>query len=84
MWKKYEIKSTLQSTLQNTLKGTPKRICEMLAQNPTLTISEVAEQLNLNRRGVAKHFANLQAKGILYRVGPDKSGHWQVNQQGIG
>lgn len=83
LWKEDEIKSTLQSTLQNTLKGTPKRICEMLAQNPTLTISEVAEQLNLNRRGVAKHFANLQAKGILYRVGPDKSGHWEVNSLGI-
>ena len=70
--------STLKSTLKDTLKGTQKTIVEIIIGNPNVTIPEVARQLNLNPRGIAKHFKVLQDKGVIRRVGPDKGGHWEV------
>lgn len=70
--------TTLKSTLKSTLKGTRKSIVDMISGNPQITIPEIAESLNLNVRGVAKHFANLQSEGIIRRVGPDKGGHWEI------
>ena len=70
--------STLKSTLKDTLKGTQKTIVEIIISNPNVTIPEVAKQLNLNPRGIAKHFKSLQEKGVIRRVGPDKGGHWEV------
>ena len=71
-------KSTLESTLKSTLKGTLKRIVESIEDNPNITIDNVAELLQMNRRGIVKHFKNLQAQGIIRRVGPDKGGHWEI------
>ena len=71
-------KTTEKSTLKSTLKGTPKSIVELLSNNPLLTITQVAEILHMNRRGIVKHFNNLKSQGILRRVGPDKGGHWEV------
>ena len=70
--------STLKSTLKDTLKGTQKTIVEIIISNPNVTILEVARQLDLNPRGIAKHFKVLQDKGVIRRVGPDKGGHWEV------
>lgn len=70
--------STLKSTLKDTLKGTQKTIVEIIINNPNVTIPEIARQLNLNPRGIAKHFKVLQDKGVIRRVGPDKGGHWEV------
>ena len=70
--------STLKSTLKDTLKGTQKTIVEIIISNPNVTIPEVARQLDLNPRGIAKHFKVLQDKGVIRRAGPDKGGHWEV------
>ena len=67
-----------KSTLKSTLKGTQKTIVEIIINNPHVTIPEVAKQLDLNPRGIAKHFKVLQDKGVIRRVGPDKGGHWEV------
>jgi ATP-dependent DNA helicase RecG len=64
--------------MKDTLKGTQKTIVEIVISNPNVTIPEVARQLNLNPRGIAKHFKVLQDKGVIRRVGPDKGGHWEV------
>lgn len=70
--------STLKSTLKGTLKGTLKHIVELIEENPDITIDNVAELLQMNRRGIVKHFKNLKQKGIIRRVGPDKGGHWEI------
>ena len=71
-------KSTLTSTLKSTLKGTSKKIVDIVEDNPNVTIAQVAELLQMNIRGIAKHFQRLQQQGILRRIGPDKGGHWEV------
>ena len=70
--------STLKSTLKGTLKGTRLRIVEIILEKPTVTIPEIAVQLALNPRGIAKHISNLQNSNIIRRIGPDKGGYWEV------
>lgn len=66
-----------KSTLKSTLKSSQK-ILDLLMASPALTTQELAEQLGISRRAVAKHVNTLQSSGRLRRVGPDKGGHWEV------
>ena len=72
-----ETESGLKSTLKGTLKSTG-RIMWIMSESPYVTIPQIAEQLELNVRGIAKHVNNLQDEGIIKRVGPDKGGHGEV------
>ena len=54
------------------------KIIEMMKENPEITIPMMAETLQLTTRAVEKGVANLQAKGIVKHVGPNKGGHWEV------
>lgn len=38
----------------------------------------MADLLEISRRAVAKQIAQLQARGCIRRVGPDKGGHWEL------
>ena len=69
---------TTQKTQQ---ESTLKRIVELIEDNPNITIDNVAELLQMNRRGIVKHFRNLQAQGKIRRVGANKNGHWEVLEQ---
>ena len=54
---------------------------EIILSSPYITILQIAEQLGLNARGIAKHIKNLQDEGIIKRIGPDKGGHWEVIEE---
>ncbi len=53
-------------------------IINLLVQNPSLSISELAEILGINRSAVQKHMKSLQEKGYVIRSGSRKTGKWQV------
>ena len=74
-------KTTLKSTLKSALKGTRKDIVRIMSESPYVTIPQIAEQLKLNVRGIAKHIKNLQNEGIIKRIGPDRGGHWEVIEE---
>ena len=69
-----------ETSEKSTLKGTSKKIVDIVENNPCVTIAQVAELLQMNIRGIAKHFQRLQQQGILRRIGPDKGGHWEIVQ----
>jgi ATP-dependent DNA helicase RecG len=71
-------KSTLKGTLKSTLKGTKKKILEIMSNDSTVTIPQIAEQLNLHPRGIAKHIKQLQEQRFVQRIGGDNGGHWEV------
>ena len=66
-------KGSLKSSLKSSLK-----IVRIMAEEPGVTIPELAERIGIGERAVKKNIANLQAAGKLRRVGPDKGGHWEV------
>lgn len=55
-----------------------EKILRIVSENPNTTTEIMAEQIGISTRAVEKHLANLKAKGLLLRVGPDKGGHWEV------
>ena len=68
-------------SVKSSQKGSQKcsqKILETLWQNPNMSTTELAEQIGISRRAVAKHVAVLKSFGVLRRIGPDKGGHWEV------
>ena len=56
------------------------RLADLLKAQPHLTQVGMATALGISRQAIQKHIANLKAAGRLRRIGPDKGGHWEVNQ----
>lgn len=46
--------------------------------NPFMTARELAEVLSVERRTIERRIRALREKGVLRRVGEDKTGHWEV------
>ena len=70
------IKSSVKSSV-----NTEDRILEYLKQNPTSTIKELAELLDLTTRAIEKQIANLKKEDRLQRVGSARKGHWEIMDQ---
>jgi ATP-dependent DNA helicase RecG len=45
-----------------------------------ITIVEMAKSLSISETAVENNIKKLREKGILSRVGSDKTGHWQINK----
>lgn len=54
------------------------RILELLADNPKLTLVQMAEVIGKSSRTIERAAAKLQREGKLKFIGPRKGGHWQV------
>lgn len=76
-----EEKSSEKSSEKGSEKGSEKtktKIVIAISNNSVITISQLAQMLNISDRAVSKHLKALQASGKIRRVGPDKGGHWEV------
>ena len=63
---------------QKSSQKTIQRIIELIVATPSITLSEIAEQLGMTRRGIDKNIQKLKHLGLIRRVGPAKGGHWEV------
>ncbi|MDO4319654.1 MAG: Fic family protein [Bacteroidales bacterium] len=61
------------------IKKTRDKIVDLLRRNPKLSATALATEIGISAKGIQRHLANLKAEGILHRIGPDKGGHWKVN-----
>ena len=57
---------------------------EVLRKNPNYTQKQVADEIGIGFVTVREYIGKLRKKGVLVRVGPDKGGHWQVNERADG
>ncbi|MBU2511243.1 putative DNA binding domain-containing protein [bacterium] len=55
-------------------------IVEQLRQDPNMTISRLAEALQITTRAVEKQLAGLKKAGRIRRIGPNKGGFWEVTE----
>ena len=76
--KNYPEKWAEISDLGTSSQKSSQKIIELIAGNLSITTQEMADVVGISRRAVAKQLANLQAEGIVKRVGPDKGGHWKI------
>lgn len=49
-----------------------------MAENPTLTQTQLMEELNLTRKQVQNDMKELQKEGALVREGTNRSGRWVI------
>lgn len=54
------------------------KILNLINENSKVTINEITSKVNLSRRTVQTIINSLKSKGILVRVGSDKTGHWEI------
>ena len=60
------------------LGKTESLLFSLLADNPKITIPELAKTLDLTTRAVEKQIAKLRKKGRLHRIGSARGGSWQI------
>ncbi|MBP5542356.1 MAG: winged helix-turn-helix transcriptional regulator [Bacteroidales bacterium] len=71
-------KSTEEKEPTLSSQKSSQKIIELIKANASITTQQMADQLGISRRAVAKAIAKLQAEDRIRRVGPDKGGHWEV------
>lgn len=55
-----------------------QRVLELIRINNRITAKEIAESLSVSLRQGERIMAALQEKGLIKRVGSNKSGHWEL------
>lgn len=63
---------------QKSVQKSVQKILAIIEKNRYITRAELAHQIGLSESGVKKQMKNLQVKGILKRIGPDKGGYWEI------
>ena len=57
---------------------TSQKIIDLIKEEPYISTSKMAEIIGVDRRNIARNIKKLQEQGVVRRVGPDKSGFWEV------
>jgi ATP-dependent DNA helicase RecG len=72
--------STVNDTVNDTVKltRTQKEIISQISNNGNLTALELSKMIHKGIATVKVALKVLQEKGIIIRIGSDKSGHWEV------
>ncbi len=61
-----------------------QRIIALMKADSAISTQQIADELKVTRRTVAKQILGLKAAGTIRRIGPDRGGHWEVVQFGDG
>lgn len=54
------------------------QIIELILQNPSITLDEIAIHLSVTRRSIEKKIKELRDADIIKRTGSNKSGRWTI------
>lgn len=70
--------TTTQTTTQKSDQKSDQKIIMAIKENPKITRAELQNITGLSESGVKKILRQLQQKGLLNRISPDKGGHWEI------
>ena len=65
-------------TVNGTVNKTEKMILELLLSDSNLTVADLIQKTGKAERTVKRGLASLKEKGLIERVGSDKTGYWKV------
>ena len=71
-------KKTREKTREKTGEKTGEKIMALIAAEPAVTISRMAEKIGISRKGIEWQIRRLKSAGRLERIGPAKGGRWRV------
>jgi len=69
----------LSDNLSDKLSDKEQKTLELLLEDPGYTALQLAEKLHVSRVSVTKYLKALKQKGIIERIGSDRSGYWKIN-----
>ena len=58
--------------------GIKDKILNYIANNPQITISQLAQFLNVNTRTIERYIKKLREERIIVREGSNKAGQWKI------
>lgn len=58
--------------------GLAEKIVELIRADDTITVSAIAESLEIPKRTIEREMKKLRDKGHILRVGGNRYGHWEV------
>ena len=73
------INDGINNGIKKHLGETEQAALNLIIENSRLTARELAESLALKTRQAERILASLEGKGLITRIGPNKGGHWEVN-----
>ena len=56
-------------------------VCYLVKQNNKITAVEISERLNISLSTAKRKIKELKEKGIVERIGSDKTGYWKIIEQ---
>ena len=81
---RYTEKNEKTSVENNKNFGTKDRtsvqIIELMKENPSITLQQIAEKIGLSKRAVEMQVKKLREQGKVNRIGATKNGLWQVEE----
>ena len=69
----------LSDNLSDKLTDKEQKTLELLLEDPGYTASQLAQKLLVSRVSATKYLKALKEKGIIERIGSDRSGYWKIN-----
>ncbi|HTN69039.1 MAG TPA: HTH domain-containing protein [Dysgonamonadaceae bacterium] len=57
---------------------TSGKIVQFMKENKHITILELAKEISISERTIYRTISKLRKQNKIERIGPDKSGFWQV------
>jgi ATP-dependent DNA helicase RecG len=71
---------TREKSSENGSVKTRVKILKLIQENPEITITQIAEILNLGKKGIEWQLKKLKSEKIIQRIGPARGGHWKITQ----
>ncbi len=67
---------TREETGKITREETDEKIAVLIAENPSITVWEIAQKIGISGKGIDWHIKKMKENGTLKRIGPKKGGYW--------
>lgn len=74
-----EEKVTTKVTTKVTINQ--QKIIDAIKKNPFITQEELADIVGITKKSITANMKKLQDSGFIKRIGANKNGHWQINDQ---
>lgn len=68
----------LIDTIADTITDLEMKLLSILKENPHITLSALAEKAEKSARTLNRYLTSLKNKGLIERVGSNKTGYWKV------